>query len=79
MTKDLFYKYLKVCGILAKMVVLDPKKLIEDLKIHIFFIEDNYNSSIYQFIVLKSSIENIYRNTIMKSRNDIFFKDVFEF
>ena len=33
----------------------------------------------YLFIIHKSSIEDVHHNTTMKSRNAIFFKDVFLF
>jgi catechol-2,3-dioxygenase len=37
-----------------------------------------YNNA-YRFLIHKSNIENIHLNTIMDSRNAIFFKDVFLF
>ena len=41
------------------------------------FIKFAYSSSAYRFLVHKSSIEDIHRNTIITLRNVIFFKDVF--
>jgi hypothetical protein len=36
-----------------------------------------YNNNVYQFLVHKSSIEDIYPNTIMKLINVTLFEDVF--
>jgi len=41
------------------------------------FIGHACNSSAYWFLLNKLSIEDIYPNTIMKSKNTILFKDVF--
>lgn len=43
------------------------------------FIKYDYNSSVYQFIVHGSSIEDIHPNTIIESRNVTFFENVFSF
>jgi len=43
------------------------------------FIEYVYNSSAYQFLIHKSNIDNIHFNTIIESRNVIFFENVFSF
>jgi hypothetical protein len=40
------------------------------------FIKFADNISTYQFLIHKSSIEDIYPNTIMESRNVTLFKDV---
>jgi len=36
-----------------------------------------YNGSAYRFLVHKSSIKDIHPNTIIESRNVLFFEDVF--
>jgi len=41
------------------------------------FIRYAYNSNTYQFIAHKSSIEDICLNTIIESKNTIFFEIVF--
>jgi hypothetical protein len=41
------------------------------------FTEHAYNSSAYQFLVHKSSIEDIHPNTIMESRDTTLFEDAF--
>ena len=52
------------------MVVPDPKKVKIKLKImDCEFIGYAYNNYAYRFLILKSSIENIYPNIIMESRN----------
>ena len=43
------------------------------------FIKYSYNSTAYLFIIHKSNIGGIHYNTIIESRNAIFFKDVFLF
>jgi len=43
------------------------------------FIEYVYNSSAYQFLIHKSSIDNIHFNTIIESMNVILFENVFSF
>ena len=41
------------------------------------FIGYAQNSSAYRFLVCKSEIPDIHKNTIMESRNASFFEDVF--
>jgi hypothetical protein len=41
------------------------------------FIRYVYNSSAYWLLIHKSIIEDIHPNTIMESRNVIFFEEVF--
>jgi hypothetical protein len=41
------------------------------------FLECAYNSNAYQFLIHKSSIEDIHPNIIMESRIAILFEDVF--
>jgi hypothetical protein len=43
------------------------------------FMKYAYNSNAYQFLVLKSSIEDIHLNTIMKLMNDILFEGIVPF
>lgn len=74
------FKYLKVWGCLAKVAIPDPKKVrIGPKTVDCVFIGYAYNSSAYRFLVHKSSIDDIHPNTIMESRNAIFFEDVFPF
>jgi len=64
---------------LTKIAISYPKKFKIKLKtVCCVFIGYTYNSSnTYGFLVHKSSIEDIYLNTIMKSRNATFFEDLF--
>jgi len=69
-----------VWSCLAKMVVHNPKKVkIISKIVNYVFIKYTYNNTAYLFIIHKSSIGGIHSNTIMESRNAIFFKDVFLF
>ena len=43
------------------------------------FIKYAYNNNAYSFLVLKSSIEDIHLNTIMKLMNDILFEGIVPF
>jgi hypothetical protein len=62
------------------LVVPNPKNVkMRPKTIDFVFIEYVYNSSAYQFLIYKSSIENIHFNTIIESRNVIFFENVFSF
>jgi len=64
---------------LTKIAISDPKKFEIKLKtVCCVFIGYTYNNSnTYRFLIHKSSIEDIYPNTIMKSRNATFFEDLF--
>ena len=74
------YKYLRVWGCLAKVAVPPPKKVrIGPKTIDGIFIGYAHNSAAYRFLVYESNIPDIHQNTIMKSRNALFFEDVFPY
>ena len=64
------YKYLKVCGCLAEVVVPSLKKVKIGPKIVecVFIIYAN-NSSAYRLLIYKSYILDIYENIIIELRN----------
>ena len=63
---------------LAKAVVPTPKKAkIGPKTVDCLFVGYAQNSSAYQFLVYKSEILNIHKNTIMESRNASFFEHIF--
>ena len=63
---------------LAKVVVPKPKMVKIGQKIvDCIFIGCASNNCAYRFLVHKSDILDIHVNTIMKSRNAIFFENVF--
>ena len=65
-------------GCLAKVPVPTPKKVkIGPKTVDCIFIGYAQNSSAYQFLVYKSEIPDIHKNTIMESRNASFFEHVF--
>ena len=65
-------------GCLAKVAVPTPKKVkIGSKTIDCIFICYAQNSSAYQFLVYKSKILDIHKNTIMESRNVLFFEHIF--
>ena len=60
------------------MVVPTPKKLkIGSKTVDFIFIGYAQNSSAYRFLVYKSEILYIHKNTIMESRNASFFEHIF--
>ena len=68
------YKYLRVWGCLAKMVVPTPKKMkISPKMVDCIFIGYTYNGNAYRFLVHESENPDIHKNTIMESRNASFF------
>ena len=68
------YKYLPMWECLAKVAVPTPKKVkIGPKTVDCIFIGYAQNSSAYRFLVYKSEIPDIYKNTIMESRNASFF------
>ena len=72
------YKNLRVWGCLAKVAVPPPKKVkIRPKPIDCIFIGYAHNSTAYRFLVHESNILDIFKNTIMESRNASFFEDVF--
>ncbi|KAD4586033.1 hypothetical protein E3N88_23634 [Mikania micrantha] len=72
------YKYLKVWGCLAKVVVPPPKvQRIGPKTVDCVFIGYAHHSSAYRFLVYDSKNPEIHKNTIMESRNASFFEEVF--
>ena len=67
------YKYLNVWGCLAKVVIPNLIKVKIDSKIvYCVFIGYANNSSAYRFLVYKSNIPGIHKNTITEPRNASF-------
>ena len=65
-------------GCLANVAILTPKKVkIGPKTVDCIFIGYAQNSSAYRFLVYKSEIPDIHKNTIMESRNASFFEHVF--
>ena len=74
------FKYFKVWGCLAKVIVPAPKKVrIGPKTVDCVFIGYAQNSSAYRFLVQKSEIIDIHENTIIESRNAYFFENVFPY
>ena len=72
------YKYLKVWGCLAKVMVSIPKRIkIEPKTIDCIFIGYAINNSAYCFLVYKSYIPDVHVNIIIESRNISLFENVF--
>jgi hypothetical protein len=72
------YKYLRMWGCLAKVMVPPPKQVkIGPKTVDCIFIGYAENSSAYRFLVHESAISDIHKNTIMESRNATFFEDIF--
>ena len=72
------YKYLKVWGCLAKVMVPIPKRIkIGPKTIDYIFIGYAINSSAYRFLVHKYDIPDIHVNAIIESRNASFFENIF--
>ena len=71
------YKYLKVWGCLAKVMVHIPKRIqIGPKTIDCIFIGYAIISSAYHFLVHKYDIPDILVNTIIESRNASFFENM---
>ena len=65
-------------GCLAEVAVPTPKRVRIGPKIvDCIFIGYAQNSSAYRFLVHKSDISDIHKNTIMESRSASLFEDVF--
>ena len=63
---------------LAKVALPTPKKVKISLKtVDCIFIGYAKNSSAYRFLVYKSEILYIHKNTIIESRNASFFEHIF--
>nr|GEV41275.1 retrotransposon protein, putative, Ty1-copia subclass [Tanacetum cinerariifolium] len=72
------YKYLRVWGCLAKVVVPTPKaQKIRPKYVDCIFIGYAKNSSSYRFIVHDSKNPDIQKNTVMESKNASFFENIF--
>ncbi|KAL6218155.1 hypothetical protein ACLB2K_011371 [Fragaria x ananassa] len=72
------YDYLRVWGCLAKVAVPKPKKVKNGPKtVDCIFIEYADNNTAYRFLVHKSEISDIHKDTIMESRNASFYENVF--
>ena len=68
------YQFLKVWGCLAKVAVPILKKVkIGPKTVNCVFIGYAYNSSAYRFFIHKSDIPDMHVNTIIESRNALFF------
>ena len=60
------------------MVVPPPKKMkICPKTVDYIFIGNAHNSNAYRFLVYESKNLDIHKNTIMESRNALFFEHVF--
>ena len=69
------FKYLKVWGCLAKVLVPPPKKVkLGPKTVDCYYLEPSQNSNAYRFLVFKSDITDIHINTIMESRDTSFFE-----
>ena len=76
--KKLLYKFLKVWGCLAKVVVPKQKMVKIGLKtVDYIFIGYASNNCVYRFLVHKSDISDIHVSAIMESKNATFFENVF--
>ena len=74
------YKFLRMWGCLAKVAIPTPKRVrIGPKSVDCVFISYAHNSSAYRFLVYKSEIPDIHKNTIMESRNASFFENVFPY
>ena len=69
---------LKVWGCLAKFAVPKPKRVkVGQKTIDCVFIGYAQNSNAYRFLVHKSEILDIHVNTIIESRDALFFENIF--
>ena len=74
------YKYLKVWGCLAKMVVPIHRKVkIGPKTVDCVFIGYLHNSSAYRFLIHKLEIIDMHANTIIESMNASLFENVFPY
>ena len=72
------YQFLKVWGCLAKVVVPPPKRIKMGSKlVDYVFIGFAYNSSAYRFLIHKYDILDMNADTIIESRNALFFEEIF--
>ena len=74
------YKFLKVWGCLAKVVVPIPKRIKMGPKtVDCVFIGYAHNSTTYRFLIYKFDIPDLHVNTIIESRNVSFFEEIFPY
>ena len=74
------YQFLKVWGCLAKVVVPIPKRIKIGLKlVDCVFVGYAYNSSAYRSLIHKSDVPSMNVNTIIESRNAVFFEEIFPY
>ena len=74
------YKFLKVWGCLAKVVVpIHKRTKIGPKTVDCVFIGYAHNSTAYRFLIYKSDILNLHVNTIIESRNASFFEEIFPY
>ena len=67
-------------GCLAKVAVPTPKRIkIGSKSVDCVFIGYAHNSSTYRFLIHKSDIPNMNANTIIESRNAVFFEEIFTY
>ena len=74
------YQFLKVWGCMTKVAIPTPKKIkIGSKSVDCVFIGYAHNSSAYRFLIHKSDIPDMNVNTIIESRNAVFFEDIFSY
>ena len=72
------YQFLKVWGCLA--VVPIPKRIkIGSKLVDCVFIGYAHNNSAYRFLIHKSNVPNMNVNTIIESRNVVYFEEIFPY
>jgi hypothetical protein len=72
--------YFRVWGCLAKVKISEPKrKKIGSKTVDAIFVGYPLNSNTYRFLVFKYDISEISNNTIIESRDAIFFENIFPF
>ncbi|GAB2291261.1 hypothetical protein Dimus_038157 [Dionaea muscipula] len=78
--RKLSYDYLRMWGCLAKVAVATPKRVrIGPKTVDCVFIGYAQNSSAYRFLVHESDNPDVHKNTIMESRNTVFFEHIFPY
>ena len=74
------FSHLKVWGCLAKVKIPEPKrKKIGPKTVDAIFIGYASNSNANRFLVIHSEVNDINKNTIIESRDAIYFEDTFPF
>ena len=72
------YKFLRVWGCFAKVVVSSNRKVkIRPKTVDCIFIDYAQNNSVYRFLVHEFKVPDVHKNTIIESRNISFFEHVF--